>query len=142
MHLFLNRGATAILYVEIWKRFLAERNELFRTKDETLNLVDDTFKRSVNLVRYLISEDNRSLTFFSELEKSVTIKALGHKNNIKEPKTTQKQLAKRKFKVPSAKRNEASQIPTEKVTLSSAKKEGAMDQKNRESQMVVVMKKS
>jgi len=125
--LFLNRGATAILYMEIWKRFLTERNELFRTKDETVNLVDDTFKMSVNLVRDLISEDNRSLTFFSELEKSITIKASGHKHKNEEPITAQKKLAKRKFKVPVAKTNEASQIPNEKVSLSSAKKEGAMD---------------
>jgi len=127
--LFLNRGATAILYMEIWKRFLTERNELFRTKIETVNAVDETFMKSVNLVRDLISEDNRSLTFFSELEKSITIKAWGHKHNIEETKSAQKKLAKRKFKVPFAKRNEASQIPTEKVALSSAKKEGAMDQK-------------
>ena len=125
--LFLNRGATAILYMEIWKRFLTERNELFRTKNETVNLVDDTFKMSVNLVRDLISEDNRSLTFFSELEKSITIKASGHKHKNEEPITAQKKLAKRKFKVPVAKTNEASQIPNEKVSLSSAKKEGAMD---------------
>ena len=113
--------------MEIWKRFLTERNELFRTKDETVNLVDDTFKMSVNLVRDLISEDNRSLTFFSELEKSITIKASGHKHKNEEPITAQKKLAKRKFKVPVAKTNEASQIPNEKVSLSSAKKEGAMD---------------
>jgi len=69
--LFLNRGATAILCMEIWKRFVTERNELWQTKDETVNLVDDTFKMSVNLVRDLISEGNRSLTFFSELEKSI-----------------------------------------------------------------------
>jgi len=125
--LFLNRGATAILYMEIWKRFLTERNELFQTKDETLNLVEDTFQRSVNQVRDLISEDNRSLTFFSELEKSITIKASGHKHKNEEPITAQKKLAKRKFKVPVAKTNEASQIPNEKVSLSSAKKEGAMD---------------
>ena len=39
-------------------------------------------------------------------------------------------MLKRKFKVPFAKTNEASQIPTEKVTLSSAKKDDAMDQKD------------
>ena len=46
--LFLNRGATAILYMEIWKRFLTERNKLFRTKIETLNAVNETFMKSVN----------------------------------------------------------------------------------------------
>ena len=34
------------------------------------------------------------------------------------------------LKVPVAKTNEASQIPNEKVSLSSAKKEGAMDHEN------------
>ena len=82
--------------MEIWKRFLTERNELFRTKIETLNAVDETFMKSVNLVRDLISEDNRSLTFFSELEKSITIKAMRHKHNIEEPKTAQKKTCKKK----------------------------------------------
>jgi len=128
--LFLNRGATAILYIEIWKRFLTERNELFRTKDETLNLVDDTFIKSVDLVRDLISKGNQPLTFFSELEKSITAKATGPKNNNEEPKSAQKKLAKRKFKVPFVNINEASRIPTEKVNLSSAKKDSTLDQKN------------
>ena len=61
------------------------------------------------------------------MEKSITIKASGHTHNTEEPKATQKKLAKRKFKVPVAKTNEASKIPNEKVSLSSAKKEGAMD---------------
>ena len=71
--------------MEIWKRFLMGRNELVRTKIETLNAVDETFMKSVDLERDLISEDNRSLTFFSELEKSISIKALGHKHNFEEP---------------------------------------------------------
>ena len=29
--LFLNRGATAIMHLEIWKRFLMARNEVFKT---------------------------------------------------------------------------------------------------------------
>ena len=78
----------------------------------------------------MISEDNRPLNFFSELEKSITIKVSGHKHKNEEPITAQKKLAKRKFKVPVAKTNEASQIPNEKVSLSSAKKEGAMDHEN------------
>ena len=89
--------STAILYMEIWKRFLTERNELFRTKNETLNVVDDTFMKSVDLVRDLISEDNRPLTFLSELEKSITINALGHKRNIEVTKPAQKKLAKKKI---------------------------------------------
>ena len=145
--LFLNRGATAILYMEIWKRFLTARNELFRTENETLNTVDESFMKAVDSVRDLISEDNPSLTFFSELEKSITIKALGQKQNAEETEekqTAQKKLAKRKFKVPFAKRNEASQIPIEKEALSSAKRkvQWIIKTLHWESQMVFVMKKS
>jgi len=46
--LFLNRGATAILYMEIWKRFLTARKELFRTENETLNAVDESFMKAVD----------------------------------------------------------------------------------------------
>ena len=48
--LFLNRGATAILYMEIWKRLLTARNELFRTENETLNAVDESFMKAVDSV--------------------------------------------------------------------------------------------
>ena len=50
----------------------------------------------------------------------------------KEEKTKQntEKHAKRKFKVPFAKRNEESQIPIEKEALSSEKREGAIDHKN------------
>ena len=34
--LFLNGGATAIMHMEIWKRFLMARDEVFKTKDEKL----------------------------------------------------------------------------------------------------------
>ena len=61
--LFLNRGATAIMQMEIWKRFLMARNELFTTKKETLNTVDDNFMKAVQTVRDLITEDDPSLTF-------------------------------------------------------------------------------
>ena len=53
--LFLNRGATAILYIEIWKRFLTARNELFRTENETLNAVDESLMKAIDSVRDLIS---------------------------------------------------------------------------------------
>ena len=95
----------------IWKRFLTARNELFRTENKTLNAVDESFMKAVDSVRDLISEDNPSLTFFSELEKSITIKVLGQTQNAEETEdkqTTQKKLGKRKCKVPFAKRNEAS----------------------------------
>ena len=70
--------------MEIWKRILTARNELFRTENETLNTVDESFMKAVDSVRDLISEDNPSLTFFSELEKSITIKALWKKQNAEE----------------------------------------------------------
>ena len=62
--LFLNRGATAIMQMEVWKRFLMARNNLFTTKKEMLNVVDDNFMRAVQTVRNLFSEGNPSLIFF------------------------------------------------------------------------------
>ena len=53
--LFLNRGATAILYMEIWKRFLTERNESFRIKDEIW------FLRAINPLLSSRNWKNRSL---------------------------------------------------------------------------------
>ena len=101
--LFLNRGAAAILYMEIWKRFLTARNELFRTENETLNAVNESFMKAVDSVRDLISEDNPSLTFFSELEKSITLKAL-EKNKImrkqKKDNLHRKNLQKENLKSP------------------------------------------
>ena len=32
--LFLNRGATTIMYTEIWKRFLIARDEIFKTDEK------------------------------------------------------------------------------------------------------------
>ena len=106
--------------------------------------------KAVDSVRDLISEDNSSLTFFLELKKYITTKALrqkqigAEKDKEEEKQTTQKKHAKRKFMVPFAKRNEESQIPIENEALSSAKKEGAMDHETLswECQMVFVMKKS
>ena len=51
--LFLNRGATAILYMEIWKRFLTARNKLLRTDNETLSTVDESFMKAVDSVTRL-----------------------------------------------------------------------------------------
>ena len=68
------------------------------------------------------------------------------KEKEEEKQTTQKKHAKRKFKVPFAKKNEEDQIPIQikKEALSSAKKEGATEHKTLccESQMVLWMKKS
>ena len=63
------------MYTEIWKRFLMARNDLFKTENETLNAVDEVFMKAVHTVRDLKNEDNSLLTFFSGLEKSITIKA-------------------------------------------------------------------
>ena len=49
--LFLNRGATAIMQMEVWKRFLMARNELFTTKKETLNTVDDNFMKTIQTMQ-------------------------------------------------------------------------------------------
>ena len=95
--LFPNRGATGIMYLEIWKRFLRARNEVFKTKLEK-------FMEAIVTVRKLIRENNVTLTFYSELEKSITKNILGEKlyvaNEEKETNTTNKQSKKRKFQVP------------------------------------------
>ena len=69
--LFPNRGATAIMHLEIWKRFVMARNEVFKTKLEK-------FMEAIVTVRELIRENNVTLTFYLELEKSIT-KDVGRK---------------------------------------------------------------
>ena len=67
---------------------------------------------------------------------SISIKALGQKQYAaekekeEEKQIKQKKHAKRKFKVPFAKKNEENQIPIEKEALSSTKKEGATEHRN------------
>ena len=130
--LFLNRGATAIMNTEIWKRFLIARDEIFKT--------DEKIFISAVTVRELIHEDNTSLTFNSELEKSITKEAVVQKQTItnqekqtvtnREKQSTQKKLQKRKFKIPYARKHEDARIPSEKVTLSSAEMANTLEQKN------------
>ena len=36
--LLLNKGTTAIMHTEIWKRFLMAREEIFKTEDKTFML--------------------------------------------------------------------------------------------------------
>ena len=96
--LFVNREATAMMNTEIWKRFLISRDEIFKT--------DEKIFISAITVRELIHEDNTSLTFYSELEKSITketvvqnqtdTKQEKHTTQKKQEKhTTQKKLQKR-----------------------------------------------
>ena len=130
--LFLNRGSTAIMNTEIWKRFLTARDEIFKT--------DEKIFISAVTVRELIHEDNTSLTFNSELEKSITKEAVVQKQTItnqekqtvtnREKQSTQKKLQKRKFKIPYARKHEDARIPSEKVTLSSAEMANTLEQKN------------
>ena len=122
--LFLNRGATTIMNTEIWKRFLIARDEIFKTDEKILI--------SAVTVRELIHEDNTSLTFYSELEKSITKETVVQKQTVtkQEKHTTQKKLQKRKFKVPYARKNEDTRIPSEKVNLSSAEMANTMEQKD------------
>ena len=103
--------------------------------------------KAVDSVRDLISEDNPSLTFFSELEKSITIKASGRKQNaeeIEEKQTSKKRLAKENLRYP---------LQREMKQVRSQSKRKLFHQQKRkalwiiitlrwESQMVVVMKKS
>ena len=97
--LFLNRGATAIMNTEIWKRFLIARDEIFKT--------DEKIFISAVTVRELIHEDNTPLTFYSELEKSITKETVVQKQTVTKQKKhrMQKKLQKRKFKVPYARKN-------------------------------------
>ena len=82
------------------------RDEIFKTEDKT-------FMNAIKTVRELIHEDNSSLTFYSELEKSITKEALEQKQTVinQENETMQKKLKKRKFKVPYARKNEDTKIP-------------------------------
>ena len=96
------------MYMEVWKRFLMARNELFKAANETLNAVDESFMKAVHTVRDLINENNTLLSFFLELEKSITKKASGQEQQhtaMKENKTSQKASIKGKFKVPFARKN-------------------------------------
>ena len=122
--LFLNRGATTIMYTEIWKRFLTARDEIFKTDEKILI--------SAVTVRELIHEDNTLLTFYSELEKSITKETVVQKQTVtkQEKQTMQKKLHKRKFKIPYARKNEDTRIPSEKVNLSSAEMANTMEQRH------------
>ena len=51
--------------IEIWKRFIYKRDELFKNADAKL-------MQAIKLVWELIYEDNTSLSFYSEVEKSIT----------------------------------------------------------------------
>ena len=78
------------------------KKQIIQTKNETLNAVDDSFMKAIQTVRDLITEDNSSLTFFSELEKSITKEASGQKQTsaITENETKQKKPPKRNSKYP------------------------------------------
>ena len=91
--------------MEVWKRFLMVRNELFKAANETLNADDESFMKAVHTVRDSINENNTTLSFFLELEKSITKKASGQKQQqtaTKENITLQKTSTNKKFKVPFA----------------------------------------
>ena len=106
------------------------RDELFRkAENETLNTADEAFKEAVYTVRELINENNVSLSFFSELEKSITKKASGQEEQ-QQHIATQKKSTKRKFKVPFARRSEKEKIPSEKESFSVAKMVNTMEKKN------------
>ena len=89
--------------------------------------------KAVKPVRDSINENNTTLSFFSELEKSITKDASGQKQlqtATKENNTSQKKSTKRKFKVPFARRNSEDKIPCEKVSFSSAEMVNTLGQKN------------
>ena len=104
----MERRAAVLMSIEIWKRFIYKRDELFKSADAKLI-------QGIKLVRELIHEDNTPLSFDSEVEKSIT-KATSEekiiatleldkamkKNNTNA--TTQEKSKKRKFKIPYAKK--------------------------------------
>ena len=80
----------------------------------------------------MISEEDLLLTFFSELEKSITKEASAQKQTIANQNTKQcrKKLKKRKFKVLFARKNEDINIPFEKKALSSAELANTTEQRD------------
>ena len=76
--------------------------------------------KAVNTVRDSITEDNSTLTFFLELEKSITKEALEQKQMLQKKKKKQcrKNLQKEHSKYPMQEKNEEERIPLEKETIS------------------------
>ena len=124
--LYLERGAAVLMNIEIWKRFIYKRDELFKNADAK-------FTQAIKLVQELIHEDNTSLSFHSEIEKSIT-KATSEEKitaTLELDKTTPRDYTnatqendntntmkekskKRKFKVPYAKKEKqkySDQVP-------------------------------
>ena len=116
------------MYREVWKRFLMARNELFKAANETLNADDESFMKAVHTVRDSINENNTTLSFFSELEKSIITKASGQKQQ--QTATKENNTSQKRFKVPFAKKNSEEKIPTKKVSFSSAEMVNTLGQKN------------
>ena len=85
--------------------------------------------KAIKIVRELINGDNLSLSFSSELEKSITKKASEERqSNVTEEKksmqnVTHQKLKKRKFKIPFARKNKDIQketkIPVKKNSFNS-----------------------
>ena len=133
--LYLERGAAVLMNIEIWKRFIYKRDELFKNADAKL-------MQAIKLVRELIHEDNTPLSFHSEIEKSITkatseekitatleLEKTTKKNNTNA--TTQEKSKKRKFKIPYAKRkNKITVIRSHIEFPSKAEMVGTMGQKN------------
>ena len=59
--LYLERGAAVILNIEIWKRFIKERDERFKRHNPDLI-------QAIEIVQALIKDDGVSFTFHLELE--------------------------------------------------------------------------
>ena len=131
--------------IEIWKRFIYKRDGLFKNADAKL-------MQAIKLVRELIHEDNPSLSFHSEIEKSIT-KATSEEKitaTLELDKTTQRDYTnatqendntntmkekskKRKFKVPYAEKEKPQhrdQIPHRREFPSKAEMVDATGQKN------------
>ena len=82
------------------------RDEIFTARDEKCKTEDEKFMRATKIVHMqaLNTEDNSLLTFFLELEKSITKEASGQKQKQtsanQENKTVQKKLKRENSKCP------------------------------------------
>ena len=109
--------------IEIWKIFIYKRDELFNNAEKKLI-------QGIKLVRELIHEDNTSLSFYSEVEKSITKAASEEKitstfNWTKQLKrTTQMQRKKRTIQI---QRKKSPKKENSKITFAKKEKQNYSD---------------
>ena len=117
--LYLERGEAVISNIEIWERFINERDEFFRSDNPDLI-------QAIEIVLGLINDGGVSLTFHSKEKEAKNTDKMAEEQIENAPKTK-----KRKFKVPYARKQTSYvQIPVGKESLSAVKMEIIMEQKS------------